>query len=181
MDIRDSKIERIVTDENQWYDPTLLLVGNGNVEWARWATKWLYRNVTGVGDKSSDWPKYGVITQFDRSLVFALTALATPVNAFFQTNNRNWLLLTRAATVIDGQGNNLNLSLFNLSLSVPPLAFLIENQPVSLTHGSGEWPHVMYFPEEWTENVARTFSVSNNSGVAATLTLNALFLQVRQN
>jgi hypothetical protein len=57
----------------------------------------------------------------------------------------------------------------------------MEDQPAINTFGSGEWPHVMYFPEEWTQNVARTVTATDLAGVIATLTLNFKFLQVRTN
>ena len=177
----DTKVERLV-DPNQWYDPCLLMAGNGNEDWARWATKWLYTNVVDYQSEkdSRNWPKYGIITQFDRTLSFSL-ANNTPVPSTIPTNNRNWLLLSRAVTAVDLQGNNLNLANFNVSISVPTTTFLMEDQPTSNTFGSGEWPHVLYFPEEWTQNVARTVTATNNSGVAANLYLNFKFLQVRTN
>jgi hypothetical protein len=183
----ETRVERIV-DKDQWYDPCLLMAGNGNEDWARWATKWLYAGIVDFSQEkdSTNWPKYGIITQFDRTLPFSFpatptSALTTPIPSTIPTNNRNWLLLSRAATAVDASGNNLNLALFNVSISVPVTTFLMEDQPAINTFGSGEWPHVMYFPEEWTQNVARTVTATDLAGVIATLTLNFKFLQVRTN
>lgn len=181
----DTRVDRVV-DKNQWYDPCLLMAGNGSEDFSRWATKFLYANIVDFDKvKSEDWPKYGIITQFDRKLEFNLVN-GEPVPDTIPTNNRNWLLLSRAATVLDLNGNNLSLTNFNVSITVPTTTFLMDDQPVSNTFGSGEWPHVMYFPEEWTQNVPRTVTATNKTGVPgqetpANLFLNFKFLQVRTN
>lgn len=173
-------------DKNQWADPCLLMVGNGNEEWARWATKWLYEDIAPEHADSTDWPKYGIITQFDRRLVFngALNAglLAGEIQSqLIPTNNRNWLLVSRAAVARNAQGVIVGLDNFNVNITVPTTTLLMEDQPASNTFGTGQWPHVLYFPEEWTQNVPRTVTAQNNSVVAATLTLSFKFLQVRTN
>lgn len=179
-------VDRMI-DPNQWYDPAMLLVGNGALEWARWVTKWLYVNVPPTKCESEDWSKYGVITSFDRAISFVLPAtpaapeLPIPVEGSLLVNNRNWVLLSRAALALDANGNSLPLSLFDVEMFVPPVSQLIETQPAANVFGSGEWPHVMYFPEEWSENVTRTFAVTNRSGVAATFYMSLKMLQVRQN
>lgn len=178
----ETKVERVV-DKDQWYDPCLLMAGNGNEDWARWATKWLYAGVVDFQSEkdSQNWPKYGIITQFDRALPFALAAAPAAVPSVIPTNNRNWLLLSRVATATDSFGNNVNLANINVSITVPTTTFLVDNQPASNTFGSGEWPHILYFPEEWTQNVSRTVTATNLSGQAVTLTLGFKFLQVRTN
>ena len=178
---REIKVERNF-DPKQWFDPSLLLAGNGSEDWSRWATKWLYANVAPEDEKSEDWSKHGVITSYDLKLAFDFPAGANVTQSgSFETNNRNWLLLCRAATAINSNGSNLSLSLFDVSMNVPPKTFLMEEQPVSNTFGSGEWPHVSYFPEEWSMNVLRSFEANKHASIveAATLTLCCTFLQVR--
>ena len=169
----------IEIDPKQWHDPSLMLVGNGNPEWARWATAYLYENVANA-NKSEDWPKTGIIQAFDRRAI-AVCPDATPVDVDFPTNNRNWLLLARVACARDNEGNEIPLSQFDVSISVPPTTFLMESQPASLQFGSGEWPHILFYPESWSANVLRTITVINRSGIAATLVLGFKFLQVRTN
>ena len=181
-DIEQAKVTRLV-DADQWFDPCMMLAGNGNERWAQWATKYLFAGVALDGAKSTDWPKYGVITQFDRKLQFDFTPGA-PLNTaqlFFPTNNRNWILVQRVATALNQNGQNISLDLFDVNIQVPPTTFIMETMPASNVFGSGEWPHVMYFPEEWPANVTRTVTATNRSGVTATLYLTFTFLQVRQN
>lgn len=176
----EALLKRMI-DKDQWFDPSLLLVGNGSEDWARWATYWLYYDVCSSKVDSNDWPKYGIITQFDRHITFSIAApvgtVGTP--AAIPTNNRNWLLLSRVASAIDSNGNDLSLQQFNINIQLPNNTQVMENQPISNVFGSGEWPHVLYFPEEWEQNVSRQVTVTNNSGVAATVTLGFKFLQVR--
>lgn len=181
----DIKVERF-TEKDQWFDPCLLLAGNGSEDWSRWATKWLYANIAPEDEPSKDWSKHGVITQYDMKLGFDFPAGAPStagVDGSFETNNRNWLLLCRSATAVNSNGANLSLSLFTLSMNVPPKTFLMEEQPVANTFGSGEWPRILYFPEEWSMNVLRSFVARKDANVveAATLTLCYTFLQVRTN
>lgn len=185
MKIRNTKMSESVNnrliDPNQWYDPCLLMAGNGCEDFARWATRYLYAGVVDTQKvDSKEWPKFGIIEQFDRSVPFSLPN-NTPVPSVIPTNNRNWLLLSRVATAVDSYGNTLNLSNFNVSISVPTTTFLMEDQPVSNTFGSGEWPHILYFPESWSQNVTRTVTATNNTGIAATLSLGFKFLQLRTN
>ena len=166
---------------DQWIDPNLLLVGQGNVEWAKWATRWLYEGVCSVDKPSHDWPKYGYIDAFDRTLHYNL-ANANPADDSFQTNNRNWLLIARTAVAMNpNTDRQIDLSLFSLSIQVPPKTFTVEDQPISLTFGSGEWPNYRFYPERWFANVTRTVRVTNNSGLPAVVDLGFLFLQVRTN
>ena len=157
-----------ITNKDQWCDPAVLMAGNGNLEWARWATKWLYTDVIDTDAIDS------------YNLPFTLTNSA-PVQLSFETNNRNWLLVSRAAVATNTAGAILGNQLFSVNITVPTVTFLMEDQPVSNTFGSGQWPHVLYFPEEWTQNVKRTVTATNNSGVSASLYLNFKFLQVRTN
>lgn len=166
-----------MANEKQWVDPSLLLVSNGVEEWAKWATAYLFENVS-KSSPSEDWPKVGVIQQFDRR-AFANCPDATPVDVDFPTNNRNWILLSRVALALDQNGNEIPLSNFDVAISVPPTTFLMELQPASLTFGSGEWPHVLFYPESWTANVLRNITVVNRSGVPAIVALGFKFLQVR--
>lgn len=176
----DSVNNRFVKPD-QWYDPCLLMASNGSEDFARWATKCLYAGAVDTEKvDSKDWPKFGIIEQFDRNVEFSLPN-NTPVPSVIPTNNRNWLLLSRAATAVDQFGNSLNLSLFRTSVSVPVTTFLMEDQPAANVFGSGEWPHVLYFPELWAQNVTRTITGTNNSGVSATLSLSFKFLQLRTN
>lgn len=179
-DLRKTRIPK----PDQWFDPTLLLPGNGSEYWARWATWWLYWNVVSPTVPSEEWPKYGIITQFDRHIDIpigpAVGGVPT-VSAQFAipTNNRNWLLVSRAATVLDTNGNNLNLSDFDVTIELPNNTQVIETQPISNVFGSGEWPHVMFFPEEWEANVSRAISIRNRSLFTANVFLSFKFLQVR--
>ncbi len=169
-----------VINTKQWYDPSLLLAGNNSVEWAQWATEYLYRDVAPSDMKSEDWSKLGVITQFDRKLDFDLPD-STPLEAILKTNNRNWLLLQRSATAANAIGAEISLIGFDVSITIPPTTYTMETQPVKNTFGSGEWPHILYYPEEWTQNVARTVTATNRTGATAKLYLGFTFLQVRTN
>lgn len=178
---------RVATDENQWTDPALILLSCGNKEWARWATRYLYENAVPYGTPSENWPKTGLITQFDRTLTIPLAAsdlvsgVFTTGQAALQTNNRNWLLLSRAAIVLDENGTVQDLNSVAVRCEVPPSTFTVENQPAGLVFGSGEWPAVMPFPEEWTQNIIRTWFATNLRDVPLTLHMNLKFLQVRTN
>jgi hypothetical protein len=179
-DKQPALVKRMI-DKDQWFDPSLLLVGNGSEDWARWATYWLYYDVCSLKTLSEEWPKFGIITQFDRHLTFTIAAPVgtASIPLALPTNNRNWLLLSRAATATDANGNALALRNFDIRVEGPNNAQFIETQPISNVFGSGDWPHVMYFPEEWEQNVTRNFVITNNSLVAATIVLNLKFLQVR--
>lgn len=167
--------------QKQWIDPNMLLIGQGNEEWAAWATKWLYQGVVADSVNSHDWSKYGLIDQFDRTLHYDLPN-ANPVNDSFQTNNRNWLLIARTAVAINpNTDRQIDLSLFSVSIQVPPKTFTVEDQPISLIFGSGEWPNYRFYPERWFSNVTRTVQVTNNSGLPAVVDLGFTFLQVRTN
>lgn len=178
---------RIANDENQWIDPALLTLANGSKEWARWATKYLYENVTDRQVSSETWPKTGLITQFDRALSIPLAASnivgnrLTTGQASLQTNNRNWLLLSRSAVVLDENGVIQDLNSIAVKCEVPPSTFTIEDQPAGLVFGSGEWPAVLPFPEEWTQNITRTWYATNLRDVPLTLNISLKFLQVRTN
>lgn len=178
---------RTMEDPNQWIDPALLTIANGNESWARWATKHLYMNVCQANMPSTDWPKVGLITQFDRVIEIDLAASDPANNQFvtnegsLQTNNRNWFLLSRAASAVDSEGNQLDLNNFLVKCEVPPSTQTIETQPAGLVFGSGEWPHVMFFPEEWTANVLRTWAVTNLTAFPAKVSLSLKMLMVRTN
>ena len=155
------------------------MIGNGNEEWCRWATKYLYEGIVNTESiDSKEWAKYGVITQFDRNLSFSL-ATDIPSTKLIPTNNRNWLLVTRAA-VAAYNGLSVPIEGINVSVSTPPKTFTVENQSILNTFGTGQWPHVMYFPEEWSRNVPRTVTAVNNTAATPiALSLNFKFLQVR--
>ena len=180
---KDIKNNRIAP-EDQWYDPALLFGSNGSEVWARWATRWLYSVFLDVDTIDSfKWPEHGIITQFDRDASFAFSAGTTTLDDIIPTNARNWLLLSRAATAINTAGGAaIPLANFNVEITVPTKTFLLENQPIINVFGTGTWPHVLFFPEEWSANVARTITVNNNSGInTALVDLSFKFLQVRTN
>lgn len=177
----EEKYDDSAGGKDQWIDPCMLLIGQGNVEWARWATAWLYENICAKDKPSHDWPKYGYIDQFDRSLSFNLPN-ATPVQDQFLTNNRNWLLISRSAVARETSTNvQLDLSNFQVSLQIPPTTTIIEPQPATLVFGSGELPNYRFYPERWFANVTRTFRLTNNSGTPANVDLSCMFLMVRTN
>ncbi len=182
-----SKDSRITDDVKQWVDPGLLTLGSGNEAWARWATKFLYANCTPESAPSTEWPRTGLITQFDRTISIPLAASDLVNNVFItnegtlQTNNRNWLLLSRAATAHDANGTVVDLNRVLIRCEVPPQTALIETQPAGLVFGSGEWPANMPYPEEWSMNVARTWFATNLLGQAITLDISLKFLMVRTN
>ena len=141
------------------------------------------------GKDSKDWGSVGTITEFNRVMSFpAVKGLALPFGASVQstisTNERNWLLLSRTVEVTTVDGLRVPTSLQNLvevSISVPQRTLVMEPQPVVNTFGTGEFPHVLYLPEEWAKNVSRTVTVTNRTATIYNVTLSFKFLQVRAN
>lgn len=176
-------------EKDQWYDPCILMSGNGNETWARWATKWLYEGLADPKD-SKNWEKNcknaGVISQFDRVLSFPGIISGQAVPNVIPTNGRNCLLLARSfrATTISGifVPNGL-FDFFDVRISVPSTTLIMENQPASLTFGEGRWPHVLYLPEEWAKNVSRTVTVTCKAPTdqAYNVFIELKLLQVRSN
>lgn len=176
-------------EKYQWYDPCVLMAGNGNEDLARFHTKYLYEGLADYKDQKN-WEKNcktaGVISQFDRVISFPgiITGQSTP--NILPINGRNCLLLARSfrATLTSGEviGNSL-FDYFDVSISVPSTTFIMENQPASLTFGEGRWPHIMYLPEEWDKNVSRTFTVTCNAPneFAYNVFIELKILQVRSN
>lgn len=168
--------------DQKWFDPGLEKYGIG---YAKAMTRFLYQNIV-PQDKfkpefAEDWPRYGLITQFDRVLTFVLDAGAgTTAVQTLQTNNRNWMLISRAALCMDtATMTDATLGNILVNCNADPGIQLMENQPASLVFGDGQLPHIMLMPEEWPTNTFRRWTVTNNSGIARTVYLSFKFLQVR--
>jgi hypothetical protein len=162
-------------DNDQWYDPALERYG---VRYARAMTRYLYANIVPNGTPSLDWPKYGLITQFDKALAFTLAAGATDTLTL-QTNNRNWMLVCRSAIAADSTGAEASLVNLTVGCNADPGIQLMDVQPIKLVFGDGQLPSLMLFPEEWPTNTFRRWTVVNGSAGSRVVTLSFKFFQVR--
>lgn len=169
--------------DQKWFDPGLEKYGVG---YAKAMTRFLYQNIVPANSESEIWPKYGLITQFDRVLTFAGAAVPAAglttgetQTLTLQTNNRNWMLISRAAVAVQ-VATEASLVNILVGCNADPGIQLIEAQPASLIFGDGQLPSIMLMPEEWPTNTFRRWTVTNNTpGNPVTVTLSFKFLQVR--
>lgn len=125
------------------------------------------------------------IESFDKPLIFTLKAGETQTNSF-QSNGENWVCVDRSATIILGDPtnpipfsvpNNIKVSSWFSSADGTKVT-VIEDGPINLLFGSGEWQHSSIFVERSDAINNRIWSLTNESEFPALATLNFKFIRV---
>lgn len=129
-----------------------------------------------------------VIEETDKRFVFVLAAGETQTQSF-PANDECWVCVDRSFTATLNTTSPQNqfpvISLIKASSWVnsevdETKVTLVEDGPVNLLFGTGEWPTSSMFPERTDSINNRIWSLSNESEFPAIVTLNFKFVRVQR-